>query len=139
MKLIADFVSLVLTICVLCISFVYLAPIIDEAQKPKQATIYPSEVKEILYIDRTFTEQERIHITEAAQAWEDATKGIVHYEIIQLPDSNPVEFSNSLFIVKISPDEPEVLFMDSGENILGHYTSRQGIPTIGIWCSIQRA
>lgn len=132
MKFIVDFVSVVLSVCVVCVTFIYVAPIINQQTTPQQETTYPSQIRETLYIDRTFTESERASIIEAARAWNDATKGIVQYKIVQLPSHEPIVFENSLFIVKISPDDPEVLFMNNEDNILGHYTSRQGISTIGI-------
>ena len=132
MKFIADFVSVVLSMCILFATYLYVVPIINQPPKPKKEIVYPTEIRETLYIDRNFTEFERLAIIEAAEECEDVTNGIVQYEIVQLPSCDPIAIENALFIVKISVDEPEVLITNNQDNILAHYTSRKGLPTIAI-------
>ena len=98
MKLIADCVSIILSLSVL--AFLFSGKAISENHSLEIEKTLPPKVRTTLYIDRTFTDEERLTIIESAQAWKNATKGIVDYQIIILPDSQPIKFDDSLFIVK---------------------------------------
>lgn len=94
---------------------------------------YPSHAHITLYIDRTFDNMETDAIMKAAWEWSEATNHIIEYDIIQLPTKEKVKHKNSIFIVKRSPDDPQIILMDLvGHNeTLGVYEKNR-LPTIAI-------
>ncbi len=99
---------------------------------PGQAT-YPDHAHITLYIDRTFDEMETDAIMKAAWEWSTATNHIIEYDIIQLPTKEKIKYKDSVFVVKKSPDDPQIVLMDfTGHNeTLGVY-EKHYLPTISI-------
>ena len=91
---------------------------------------YPTLVKKTIYIDRSFSEQEKLYIVEAALEWSRATNHIVDYEIKSLPCE--IELDEALIFVKYNSDHPDIIFMDFfGYEILGYYNDKN-IPSISL-------
>lgn len=124
---IINYLSFVITVSVLLTLFFFVSQIYP-GDEP-----YPDHVHITLYLDRNFYDYETDAITKAALEWSEATNHIVEYDIVQLPSEEPIKYSNSLFIVKKSPDDPKILLMDfaSKTETLGVY-DRQGLPSISI-------
>jgi hypothetical protein len=130
MKFGGELVSLGLTICAIFFLFVLTEqpPHTFQADTPT----YPQQVNSHFYIDRNFSLEEKHIILESIQDWKRATKEIVNYQPIILPNNNPINFNDALFIIKISPDNPEVLRSADESDLLAFYTNKNGIPTINI-------
>lgn len=81
---------------------------------------YPKSVRKTIYIDRKFSQEEKLHIIEAALEWSRVTNHIVEYEIESLPC--PIKLNQALVITKYNPDHPDIITMDVlGQEILGYY------------------
>lgn len=95
--------------------------------------IYPKTVHKILYLDRDFTESEKIHIIEAALEWMRSTNHLVEYDIKVLPCKNIIP-NESIIIAKFSEDNPAIISMDilSRDTILGYYNDYGFIPYIAL-------
>lgn len=104
--------------------------LIDIPNKPAPRLSLP--IHKTLYIDRNIDDQELNYITEAAQQWQQATQGQVSFEVIRLPQQH-INPSNSVFVVNVSPDYPEIIILDTMSQIrtLGFYNNDR-LPTIGL-------
>lgn len=91
-------------------------------------------IHKTLYIDRNLSEDELDIITGAAYEWHTATNGMVNYDIVRLPHQN-IDVSNSIVIVIVSADFPEIISLDSQSasyNHLGYYYQGGPIPYIAL-------
>lgn len=133
--LLVDLLILISTIVIVCLIYNSYQP---ELSPTPEVTIQHSvpeySIQTTIYIDRAFTTQERTYIAEAAHEWVKATKGIIEYNIIQLPVDGPIRLDNCLFISKLSPDDPTVILSDSlgATSILAYYNTKDEIPTISV-------
>jgi predicted Zn-dependent protease len=86
-----------------------------------------------LYLDRNFDDFETETIMKAAWEWSEATNHIIEYDIVQLPTKDKMVYKNAVFIIKRSPDDPQILLLDVGNDntTYGVYT-RNPFPTISI-------
>lgn len=123
---IINYLSFAIILSLLLILFGFVSKIYPDESYPDHAHI-------TLYLDRNFVDYETDAITQAALEWSEATGHIVEYDVIQLPTSEGIKYKDSLFIVKKSPDDPQIILMDfAGQNItLGVY-ERQGLPSISL-------
>lgn len=91
-------------------------------------------VHKTLYVDRNLSEDELDIIIGAAYEWHLATNGLITYDVVRLPQKN-IDVSNSIIIVIVSADFPEMISLDSesvSSNHLGYYYERGPIPYIGL-------
>jgi hypothetical protein len=91
-------------------------------------------VHKTLYIDRDLPEDEMCTIIGAAWEWHIATNGLVNYDVVRMPATG-IDASNSIIILVISPDFPNMVALDSAdpEGIhLAYYYEKSVIPYIGI-------
>jgi Zn-dependent protease with chaperone function len=95
---------------------------------------YTPTVHTTIYIDRSFDDFEQEIIISSAIKWEEATKHLVKYDIVQMPTHDKIDPKNSLFIVKVSPDNPEVIILDGVKRntTLAYYTEKWAAPTISV-------
>lgn len=82
-----------------------------------------NSVHKTLFLDRTFSEQEIIYITEAALEWSIATNYIVKFDIHILPNNKHLMKEDDIVINKVSQDHVDVLLIDSMNNN----------STLGLW------
>jgi hypothetical protein len=95
---------------------------------------YTLPVHKTLYVDRSLSEEELGIITGAALEWHLATKGLVSYDVVRMP-YHGIDIRNSIIIMSISPDFPEVIGQDtySGEESnVGYYDTKYQVPYIGL-------
>lgn len=91
-------------------------------------------IHKTLYIDRNLTEDELCTIVGAAWEWHQATNGIVTYDVVRMPAQN-IDVKNSIIIVIVSADFPEMIALDSAEedrSHLAYYYERGTIPYIAL-------
>lgn len=102
-------------------------------KEPEQPTKYDNPIYVNLYIDSAFEEYEREAITTAALTWNNTTKNIVNYTIIQLPTTDKVDLTG-LIIYKIGPDNPNIIMLDQSNDTiyLGYYERIDGVKTIAL-------
>jgi hypothetical protein len=100
----------------------------------KQPKVYPNHIHTTIYIDRNFYDYEQEIIITAAIKWSKATNHIVEYDVVQLPTNEKIDAENGLFMVKVSPDSPEIIVMDNVKNniTLGYYDTKYGLSTISL-------
>jgi len=132
MRIVSNFVSLLAMVCILYLTFIRFSADVDVNISVPLVEVYPTKVRSTIYIDRQFSEKEKQYIMEAASEWENVTQGIVQYQIVELPTFRTIDFQSCLFIIKITPDDPEILLMDSQDTTVGFYTTKSGIPTISL-------
>lgn len=71
-------------------------------------------------------------IMKSAWEWSEATHHRIEYDIVQLPTDEPMKYTDALFIVKRSPDDPRIILMDlEGGETLGVF-HHDMLPTISI-------
>jgi len=93
---------------------------------------WPEHAHVTLYLDRTFDNIETDLITKAALEWSMATNHRIEYDIIQLPTNEPMKYTDSVFVVKKSPDDTTIILMDlEGGETLGVY-HHDALPSISI-------
>jgi hypothetical protein len=94
--------------------------------------VYPTRVHKTLFLDRYFTPDEVAFITIAALEWSAATKNIVTFDVVALPQEKVVITENDIMIMNISPDHPLVLILDNSSNYstLGYYDESFPVPII---------
>jgi hypothetical protein len=97
--------------------------------------VHQLPVHKTLYLDRNLSDGDTAIIISAALEWHVATNGLVTYDIIKLPRKN-ISINNSIVIVIVSPDLPDIIALDSAtdgeETHLGYYENNVYIPYIGI-------
>lgn len=94
---------------------------------------YPDHAHITLYVDRHFDDTEVNDIISAAYEWQETTNHIIEYDIVQLPTKNKIQYKDSIFIVKRSPDDPQIILLDwAGENRTLGVFDRHGLPSITI-------
>jgi hypothetical protein len=71
-----------------------------------------THIEKVIYIDRKFNPQQKNLIHIAATEWQNKTKGIVKFTIATLPVST-LNVDNSVVINCVSPDDPEIIFVDA--------------------------
>jgi hypothetical protein len=89
-------------------------------------------VHKILYIDRNIDDEELYHIVRASFEWFDATSGQVIFDIRRLP-SQEINSHNAIFIFNVSPDYPQVIFLDAvnSQTTLGFFNN-DNLASIGL-------
>lgn len=94
--------------------------------------IYPNRVHKTLFLDRYLSPEEVAFITIAALEWSAATKNIVTFDVVTLPQEKVVISDNDIMIMNISPDHPLVLILDDNSNYstLGYYDESFPVPII---------
>lgn len=91
-------------------------------------------IHKTLCVDRNISEDQLIIIVGAATEWNYATHGLVSYDIVRLPHKK-ISSHDSIIIVTVSADFPEIISLDSqneDQNHLGYYYQRGPIPYIGL-------
>lgn len=106
------------------------APILQHITK------YTVPIHKTLYIDRNLSEEELFTITAAAMEWHLATNSLITYDVVRLPHKN-IDIENSIVIVIVSADFPEIIALDSAEQQeegthMGYYHERGYVPYIGL-------
>lgn len=93
---------------------------------------YNDHVHKTLFLDRTFSKEEVEFITSAAIEWSEATQHIANIDIVQLSNKEEILSKDSVIVVAVSPDYPDVLIDESLSNntILGLYTRKYEIGII---------
>jgi hypothetical protein len=86
---------------------------------------YTLPVHKTLYLERTVFDDEMYHILAAAMEWNQATDGQVVFDIKMLPRPN-INPADSLIILNVTPDYPEVIVMDHLNEMttLGYFNDR---------------
>lgn len=79
---------------------------------------YSSEVTKTLYLDPSFTDEEVVVITAAAEEWRLTTGGKVAYTIQKLP-VDKMDVEDSIVVLRVTHYYPEVMYLDF---ILNQYT-----------------
>jgi len=94
--------------------------------------VYPERVHKTLFLDRYLNPDEIAFITHAALEWSAATKNIVTFDVVTLPQEKVVISDNDIMIMNISPDHPLVLILDDNSNYstLGYYDESFPVPII---------
>lgn len=112
--------SVILAICAL---YIQATPIFSQD--------FSLPVKQTLYLDSSLSDTEADVIIHSALRWQEATKGLVHYNIIRLPITEALE-ERSIIIFSVSSYFPDILSLDkiSGRVHLGYYDSRGATPYI---------
>jgi len=88
-----------------------------------------------LYLDRNFDDEKKIMILSAANRWNKATNHMVDFEVFNLPvDKNYLEEKNSISIITISEDYPDIVFLDhiTGFLTLAIYNEYMKVPMIAL-------
>lgn len=99
-----------------------------------KSKVYPEHVHVTIYLQRDFDDFEQEKIISAAYKWSVATDYRVEYDIVQLPTKEKMQKENVLYFVKISPDHPSIIVMDSLKKAttLAYYDDQYGPPTISL-------
>lgn len=89
------------------------------------------QIHTTLYLDRTFNEEQKISIIEAAFNWSKATNNMISYDIISLP-ANIKNINKSIIVVNVTQDYPEIITLDilNRTNTVGYYSSSGYIKSI---------
>lgn len=124
-NLISLFLSLILISVFFILAIRYMPP-------DKKYTEYSHS---ILYLDKSFTDDEIDVVLDATLEWNKATGGRVNYDIIMLNSSNEtIDFNRGILVNKLPADNIEILTLDfRNENItLGYFTNQGLMPHIAI-------
>lgn len=95
---------------------------------------YPTHAHITIYVDRNFDDFERETVLMAAMEWTSTTNHIIEYDVVQLPTLNKIDYDNSVFITKISPDHPDIILLDqtNKNTTLGYFDTKSYLPHIAI-------
>lgn len=91
-------------------------------------------IHKTLYVDRNLSEDELCIIVGAAWEWHTATNGIVTYDVVRMP-AKSIDIHNSIIIVIVSADFPEMIALDSASEDrthLAYYHERGAVPYIAL-------
>lgn len=89
-------------------------------------------VHKTLYVDRNLSDDDFDLIVSAAYEWHAATKNMVSYDVVRLPHQN-IDAKNSIVIVIVSIDFPQVITLDTPDTIsLAYYDDSGTVPYIGL-------
>lgn len=94
--------------------------------------IYPARVHKTLFLDRYLDPDEVAFITQAALEWSAATKNIVTFDVVTLPQDKVIISDNDILILSMSPDHPIIMLIDSENQsiALGYYDEHLPVPSI---------
>lgn len=93
---------------------------------------YTEYTHDILYVDKTFTDDEVEYILAATWEWSKATDGRVTYDVVFLSSYNKIDFKHGILLNKVSEDNIEILALDrlNHNSTLGYYTNSGFMPQI---------
>lgn len=95
---------------------IFASPVLQHHQLP---------IHQTLYVDRNATDDQFTNIVGAAVQWQLATNSLVSYDVVRLP-AQGIDIDNSIIIVMVSPDFPNIIALDSdGNNHLGYFERGQ--------------
>lgn len=93
--------------------------------KPAREHVNPPSVQVVktLYVDSKFIEEERSAIRDAAEQWEETTKGLVKYNFVFDYDVDATKPSNKITVVCLNPtdDLAEKFNNNLGETFVSGY------------------
>lgn len=94
--------------------------------------IYPKHVHKTLFLDRYLDNDEAFFITYAALEWSKATKNIVEFDVVVLPNENVTITDNDIIMLSTSPEHPIIMLLDeeTKNSTLGYYDEHLPIPSI---------
>lgn len=79
---------------------------------------YELPVHRTIYLERTFYDDEVVHVIKAAMEWYDVTNGQVVFDIKVLPQNN-IMIGDAVVFMNVTPDNPEIMVLDNKY----HYTT----------------
>lgn len=91
-------------------------------------------VHKTLYVDRNLSNNDFDVIVSAANEWQSATHGLVKYDVVRMPAKN-IDAKNSIIIVGVSEDFPEIIAFDSQDmdrTHLAYFDSGSSLPYIAL-------
>lgn len=90
-----------------------------------------NQIHTTLYLDRTFNEEQKISIIEAAFNWSKATQNIISYDIISLP-AKIKNVNKSIIVVNVTQDYPEIITLDTlnKTHTVGYYNANGYVKSI---------
>lgn len=99
--------------------------------RPPQST--PTHFHKTLYLDPSFSPQEKAIIAEVAKEWTENTNHIAEFDIAQLP-SNKVDLVNGILVLRVSHRYPEIVLLNAllpeGNEMLGLFNNRKIVPRL---------
>ena len=95
--------------------------------------LYPEYVTKTLYLDRSFTLEERETIIDATLDWAEATNYRVKFSVDTLPIKNE-QIKDAIIFNKMDDESPQVIILDTfnGNTTLGFYDNHDAIPYVGL-------
>lgn len=107
MRLLFSAIISIITTLTIVFSFYYI--VITDPPKENHLT----HIEKSIYIDRTFTIQQKYIIEVAAAEWQNTTKGIVKFKVVRLPTSEVLDPTKSIIIVNTNSDDPDIIELDA--------------------------
>lgn len=118
MKIFRTYLIWASLIAILCLSVYFLKTDRFETK------IYSRHIHTTIYIDNNFNNAEKEEIINSALEWSVTTNHIVEYDIVYLQSLENVSLINSLIIIKVTPNYPDIMALDAMTNdtVLGYYS-----------------
>lgn len=104
------------------------APIAARRQIPHTLPVHKT-----LYLERGVSDEEMLHILQAAMEWHEVTDGQVTFDIKKLP-SRDILPSEAIIIYNVSPDYPDIILLDAVKHhsTLGYFNNDRGLEYIAL-------
>lgn len=106
----------------------FAAPIASRRQVPHTLPVHKT-----LYLERGISDEEMLHILQAAMEWHVVTNGQVTFDIRRLPSTSLIP-SETIIVFNVSPDYPDIILLDAVKhhNTLGYFNNDRGLDYIAL-------
>jgi matrixin len=94
---------------------------------PKSTILQNHSTHRILYLDRNFTNEEILVITEAVLDWEEKTHHVISIDIVILPTTDSLDLKDGVIVNKFNSDNYTVI---NNSGVIGYYQENEGNNTI---------
>lgn len=93
---------------------------------------YKEHTHHTLYVDTSFSDEEKQLITIAAITWSQRTHHMITFDVVMLPTIDDLDRNDGILIGKLSNYNSDILELDTQNNgtTLGYYTHHGYMPSI---------